>query len=160
LNELEWILNAFFDDMPEDVLLEGFGDLLRRARQPHGEALAIEKAFLYLQPKSSIRSIYERLGLKKLFRLLANPTARELLRRDYAFDYRTFHELSGSVYPDEGIPAAIRSAGAGRKDGEGNGGAGYVLALTRRQIGMWFRGYPLLYRAASRVLWFLRRIRP
>lgn len=95
INELFYLYRDFFTGMPDDLFIDGFGDLFRRndARTP--EALACEKAFVFFLPEGHIHSIYHNIGLDKLYHLLGDPVTCRVLAEQYNFTYDNFFALGG-----------------------------------------------------------------
>ena len=92
----------FFDDCPDDVLRDGFGDALRDSdlHTPEGRACAI--AFLWLDVPSTLRSVNRVQGLRELRALLGDPATATLLAKRYNFTDLRLHELA--LQPDA-LPA-------------------------------------------------------
>lgn len=96
-NELYFILKGFFDGVPVEIFLDGFGDLLVNRNSLSQEAVEIEKALLYLTSDRWAFHIYNIVGLKKIYGLLNNEQCREILRKSYSFDDRAFHALCAKI---------------------------------------------------------------
>lgn len=110
LNELGLILIDFFTDIPDQVLLEGFGDLFKRAGASSPEELLCERAFLYfssLLDVKSLKSLYYHEGIQQLYHLLGNPVTRKVLDEKYNFHYDSFFAISGSKFFDDDLVAII-----------------------------------------------------
>lgn len=107
LNELFYLYRGFFDGMPDDVFIDGFGDLFRDPGANTPEALECEKAFLFFQPKSFIQAIYHNIGLEKLYSLLGSPTTRKVLEDQYHFTYNDFFQLGGGSSFDGALFQAV-----------------------------------------------------
>jgi len=96
MNESMLIIETFFDDMDDDVFIDGFGDLFRKKQGPwtHTE-LECEKAFLlckgnYLKLASQIE------GFSCLRTLLDDDESRATLEETYQFRDRDFFTMTGS----------------------------------------------------------------
>ncbi|MDF0604318.1 glycosyltransferase [Neisseriaceae bacterium TC5R-5] len=96
-NESYFVLKDFFDDMPSDVFIDGFGDLFINKNTSNPELLEIEKAFIYLANNRWAFHIYNLIGLNKIFWMLNNQPYRELMTNSYKFDDRAFHALATKV---------------------------------------------------------------
>lgn len=106
VNELNMIMREFFNDVPEELLKEGFGDLFKKQDASTPDEIACEKAFLYFTYEFFLRSLYENIGIEKIYHLLGQPVTREILVRSYQFDFAQFLELTGKSFY-EGSPVSI-----------------------------------------------------
>jgi glycosyltransferase involved in cell wall biosynthesis len=97
LNEHFFIALEFFSNVSADRLRQGFGDLLRCPELPSEAHVAIEKAFLLLQPVLSLTHVYHIVAMMKLRDLLADPTSRAVLAKHYDFDDRALHRLEAEA---------------------------------------------------------------
>lgn len=101
INELFYLYRDFFDDIPDEILRDGFSDLFTHPTASSPEELACEKVFLYFTQTNHIRSLYYNIGLEKLYGLLGNPVSAETLKEKYNFGYEDFFRLGGSRFFDE-----------------------------------------------------------
>ena len=96
-NEMYLVFRSFFDQMPDDLLRDGFSDMFVDKNASKPEELEIEKAFLYLTEDRWLARIYNPIGLEKVYWLLNHEPYREILSRNYAFDDLAFHALQAKV---------------------------------------------------------------
>lgn len=84
----------FFEDVSDQQLLDGFGDVLRDTdfNSPLERACAV--AFLWLDVPGSIHPLNRAQGLRELRALLGDPEAALILRDRYQFTDISLHELS------------------------------------------------------------------
>jgi glycosyltransferase involved in cell wall biosynthesis len=122
-NEHFFIALDFFSDVPADLLRQGFGDLLRHPELPSEAHVAIEKAFLFLQPVVSLAHIYQIIAMLQLRALLAEQTTRDVLSRDYDFDERALHRLAAEA---DGLQPSAPGELTGKRD---------VLGVPTKQLG-------------------------
>lgn len=97
LNEHYLIAQDFFDGVSRELLIEGFGDLLRCKTLPTTAHQEIEQALLYFVPNQWFGRPYQLVGLGKLHGLLASADHRRILRDDYAVDDAWFHQKMAEV---------------------------------------------------------------
>lgn len=93
-NESYFILKNFFDNVSDDLLIDGFGDLLKNKKDGDFE---IEKSFLFLSPDRWAAHVYNVIGLEKLYAISGTPSGRRVLKDVYGFDDRNLYYLSGKV---------------------------------------------------------------
>ena len=93
----------FFDDCPDDVLIDAFGDVMRDPLFHTPAERAATIAFLWLDVLCAMHGLNRVQGLRELRRLLADPTVSPLLLTRYQFTDLTLHGLSR--LPDD-LPAA------------------------------------------------------
>jgi hypothetical protein len=93
-NDQYLIASGLFDGMSKDMLVDGFRDLLVLENPPSETHCDIEKALVYFNVTSSFRTMYQVLGLKRLYDLLASPIHRQILAQDYGIDDLAFQRLS------------------------------------------------------------------
>ncbi len=99
LNEHLLIANKVFDDVTPEMFKQAFSNLMKRQDLPSDLHFEIEKAFVYFTPVHTLSRIYRIIGLQMLYDLLGNEEARDILKRDYHFDQRSFHALMGERTP-------------------------------------------------------------
>jgi len=97
LSEMYFILRAFFDGMPRDVFLDGFGDLLVNADVPDEPHMDIEQALLYCRRDDGLSHVHRQIGLEKLHGLLGSDAHRDILNDEYGVSDRTFQSMAGEV---------------------------------------------------------------
>ena len=164
LNEMTYIFTEFFDGIPDDVLIDGFGDHFRNPNATTPNELACEKAFLYFTPDFVFKSLYSHIGLQKLFALLAKPEINEVLAQQYKFDYDAFFALNGVKFLDELLlsPSFLFARPPGVKDLEDLQPSSFTLryfvAMNRRFIGLYLRRYPAIFHPMAK-LWSIVRTR-
>jgi glycosyltransferase involved in cell wall biosynthesis len=95
LHELTSIAASFFDGVADDVLIDGFGDLMRNRRPGSEDERACEYAWLLLGTPSLYADVFRLVGVQQLRRLLGRPSTRRLLDRDYDLDDHALHRLCG-----------------------------------------------------------------
>ena len=93
----------FFDDCPDDVLVDGFGDVLRDTEFRTPEERACALAFLWLDVACSLHRLNRVEGLRELRALLGDPVSATVLLKRHGFTDLRLHDLSG--LPDS-FPAA------------------------------------------------------
>jgi glycosyltransferase involved in cell wall biosynthesis len=97
LNESYFILQRFFDGIPRDVFLDGFGDLLVESDPPDEAHLDIEKSLLYLGRNRWASHIYNLIGLERIHFLLGSDKHRRILIDCYGIDDHAFQSLSAEI---------------------------------------------------------------
>ncbi|WP_439890364.1 glycosyltransferase [Ralstonia sp. 25C] len=97
MNEHYMIAREFFDGVSSELLVEAFGDRLVHNPIPSDVHADIEKALLFFGYNQWLGHMYKVVGVTKLFDLLASPSHREVLQKDYALDDRAFHKLMGEA---------------------------------------------------------------
>jgi len=147
LNELSFILADFFTGMPQDVLLDGFGEFFKDTQASESLAIECEKAFLYFTPHFTIRSLYTHIGLKRLYDLLADPEARQVLMRRYNLDYEQFFTLGGHEFFDNNLIAFSNTADPFSQS---------LFVLLKLRLGAYLLRYPRLFKLILTV-WGWRR---
>jgi hypothetical protein len=96
-NEQYLIADAFFDDMPKELLLEGFRDLLVFADPPTDAHCDVEKALIYLKRDAPFAPLYRVIGLKRLYDLLGSSRHCAILAADYGIDHLAFQRFSAEI---------------------------------------------------------------
>jgi len=94
LNEFYFILDNFFDGMSQDLLIEGFNDLLHINNPPDDLHMDIEQALLFFGENRWSSHIYNLIGLKKIHFLLGSPKHRQILINHYEIDDRVFYSMA------------------------------------------------------------------
>jgi glycosyltransferase involved in cell wall biosynthesis len=97
LNESYFILHRFFDGIPRDIFLDGFGDLLLKSDPPDEVHLDIEKSLLYLAKNRWASHIYNLIGLERIHFLLGSDKHRRILIDCYGIDDHAFQSLSAEI---------------------------------------------------------------
>ena len=112
-NEYADIRAHFFEGMPDNVLVDAFGEDFRRANSRTPEELACERAFLLCRPQDEWNVPAAPAGLRALRELLAQEPARRLLEERYDFPAKSLYALTSShVYNDP----LLRATAALEKD--------------------------------------------
>lgn len=93
-NEYADIRTHFFDDMPDDVLIDAFGEDFRRADSRTPDELACERAFLLCRPQLTWGGCVPAAGLRALKELFASESTRALLEERYGFTVHDLYELT------------------------------------------------------------------
>ena len=100
-NEYLDIREHLFDDVPDDVLKEAFGEDFARADSSTPEELLCERALLLCRPQDNWNVGVTPAGLRALKRLYASGATRRLLETKYAMPVQRFYELATEhVYND------------------------------------------------------------
>ena len=97
VNEMYFIFRTFFDDMPLDVFLDGFGDLLSGGEVADLARAEIEQALLFLRKNGHATYVHQLIGLEKLHALLGSERQRAILEDEYEMNDRTFQSISGEI---------------------------------------------------------------
>lgn len=99
--EFHYIISRYFDDIPDKLFIEAFGDdFIRKGTTDHDELLC-ERAFLLL--KTDYCGNLSKLGgMARLIDLLQNDKTREILRKKYNYTQLDFYELSATPILYEG----------------------------------------------------------
>jgi glycosyltransferase involved in cell wall biosynthesis len=97
LNESYFILGDFFNKIPYDVFIEGFGDLLVKEAVNDNVCMDIEKSLLYFGKNRWSSHIYNQIGLEKLYSMLGSASHRPILIEKYGLDDRAFHSMAADV---------------------------------------------------------------
>jgi hypothetical protein len=105
INEYMIIADTFFDGVDRDMLIEGFGDLLKVKDVPTDTHLEIEKVLLLFTKAPWLDHMYKIVGLQKLFALLSSARHRQLLVSEYGIDDREFHRMMGEADAFRPTPA-------------------------------------------------------
>lgn len=172
LNELSLILVDFFKDIPEKVLIEGFGDLFKQADAYTPEELACEQAFLFFSPLldiKSLKSLYYHEGVVKLYQLLGDPATRKVLAEGYHFDYDSFFSISGSRFFDDDLIAIISNKKVEISAAQGFFSfLGYTIEQNRHILSIYLKHhlaykirsrFPSFYRVLLKIWAFLKKTR-
>ena len=93
-NEYADIRAHFFDGMPNDVLIDAFGEDFRRADSRSPDELACERAFLLCRPQLTWGGCVPAAGLRALKELFARERTRALLEERYGFTVHDLYELT------------------------------------------------------------------
>lgn len=105
INEYMIIANTFFDGVDREMLIEGFGDLLKVKDVPTDTHLEIEKVLLLFTKAPWLDHMYKIVGLQKLFALLSSAVHRQVLATEYGIDDREFHRMMGEADAFRPTPA-------------------------------------------------------
>lgn len=90
------IAENIFREVDDDVMREGFRELLRHPEIPTPAHREIEQALLYFaEPAAAYARTLKLLGYRKLYTLLGRPDTRDVLIRDYGIDDRFFQGIGG-----------------------------------------------------------------
>ena len=93
--EFSYVLSRYFDDIPDEMLIEAFGgDFIRKGTTNHDELLC-ERAFLLLRGVFC-GHIAKVAAMAMLVDILQDDGTREILRDKYHFTQLNFYELSAS----------------------------------------------------------------
>jgi len=105
-NETYLIFRKFFEDIPREVFLDGFGDLLIDAVLADREHLDIEQALLYFAQIGERQDARSLIGIEKMNLLLGSDTHRLVLADRYGIDDLTFQAMT----TEWGLPADVLDA--------------------------------------------------
>jgi glycosyltransferase involved in cell wall biosynthesis len=97
INEILLILRNYFEHISYEVFIEGFGDLLVHQECQDDIMMKCEQAFLFFKMESELTLLYQIVGIEKLYYLLQQPEAREILKNQYNFTERDFYNITGKV---------------------------------------------------------------
>ncbi len=93
--ELHYILRDFFEDVADDIFIDGFQKYFRKPAASSPGELACEKAFIYFHAIGPIQSIFHNIGLDKIFDLLCEPLTTKTFSEEYQFSFQDLIELNG-----------------------------------------------------------------
>ncbi|MBX4258430.1 glycosyltransferase [Clostridium estertheticum] len=97
MNEIYLIMKEFFYDMPLNVFIDGFNELLFNKHIETYEEMQCEQAFLYFKTDNDISHIFKLIGIEKMYSLLKIDKTRIILRDKYKFTDKEFFDLTGSL---------------------------------------------------------------
>ena len=107
------LAEKLFDLIDMDTFVEGFGDICIVDKITSDAHRKIEEAFLLVGNPSDLGRAYKPVGIKRLFDLLGDPETRTVLKEDYGFGTRQFHELLGKnqipVIETHDLPSGVKS---------------------------------------------------
>ena len=93
--EFAYVLFHYFDDIPDDMFIEAFGDdFIRKGTTDHQELLC-ERALMLLRPVFC-GNVQKLGGMEKLIDLLQDEGTRKILREKYGVTQLNFYELSST----------------------------------------------------------------
>jgi glycosyltransferase involved in cell wall biosynthesis len=95
------IAENIFRGVDDDMMREGFRELLRYPEIPTPVHREIEETLLYFaEPAAAYARTLKLLGYRKLYALLGRPATRGILIRDYGIDDRFFQGIGsiGSIF--------------------------------------------------------------
>lgn len=96
-NESYFVLREFFDDIPQSVFSDGFGDLFRSIGIATPEIIEIEKAFIYLTGERWASHVYKLIGLEKLYSLSGSEKYKNYLIHNFNFSDCDLYSLAARV---------------------------------------------------------------
>lgn len=97
--EFELILDIFFENMPNEIFLQGFCHHFKKKGELSELEIECEKAFIYFKAEGKRKKIYIAVGIRKLYKLLTNNKMTEVLKNSYEFTYKDFRKLrNGKVF--------------------------------------------------------------
>lgn len=96
-NEINLIMKDFFEDIPKEILIDGFEEDLIYKKIENEKQLKIEQAFLYLKMESELNYLYSSIAIEKLYVLLQDKESEAILKEKYNFDFNDFFELTGQT---------------------------------------------------------------
>lgn len=91
------VLERFFEGCPEDVLVDGFGDIMRRPTFSAPEERAIAEMLLLLDTPCAMWELNRSYGMRLMYELLGNETTARLLRAQEGITDQSFHAQTGSL---------------------------------------------------------------
>lgn len=98
INELYIIYHNFFDNIPDDIFIEGFKKYFKsQFALQDKNLLKFEKIFLYFVPHGEISILCKLIGMKKLYDCFSNERDVSLLKKYYSFDFKSFHLITGDI---------------------------------------------------------------
>lgn len=98
MNEHYFMLDTFFEGVDREMLVEGFGDMLHNKQPRTEKEVEVEKALLYFEGEESLRRMARIIGVRKVFRMLADPEYCAILA-DYGINDLWLHERTGEYSP-------------------------------------------------------------
>lgn len=152
LNEISFLMTHFFDGVPAEIFVDGFGDLFRDKGARTPESLACEQAFLYFLAAGSTKSLYAHIGLHRLYALLGAEETREVLRFTYHLSYEDFFALDGAKFFDDALIAYRRGNDLEGDDGKPVSGLRQWLGMNKEFLIMRVRNNAALY-VPLRKIW-------
>lgn len=90
--ELELIMESFFDELPEDVFIQGFSQHFMKKSDLTSIELECEKTFLYFNAKGKLKDIYTAVGIRRLYRQLSSEKTAKILAETYGYLHKNFRE--------------------------------------------------------------------
>lgn len=97
INEHRIILDKTFDEISLENFASAFGTKCLQVRS--GTEFQIEKALYLLEYRGLYESMHRYLGLNRLYGLLGEPEAVQILESNYGIDVASFHEELGRYSP-------------------------------------------------------------
>lgn len=96
-NEHYLITKRYFDGISKEVLIEGFGDLIRHPDKLSDiKFLKCEVAFLLLKYDNRwLELVYKQVAVEQLYELLNDKVTHKILKEHYNFSDRDFYSLTG-----------------------------------------------------------------
>lgn len=100
INELYIIYHTFFDNIENQVFIDGFGKYFKsQLALKNPDLLKYEKIFLYFQPHGELTVLCKLIGVKKLYDCLCNTEDELNLKMFYGFGFKDFHKITGELDP-------------------------------------------------------------
>jgi glycosyltransferase involved in cell wall biosynthesis len=99
MNEYEIVYEKFLDGIGVSLFQDAFGDIMAASKIQSEAHFEIEKALLYLQRGHQLEAVLRSIGLRKMYRLLGQVEAREILRSSYNISDAWFHEQMAQYSP-------------------------------------------------------------
>lgn len=98
-NEHYLITKHYFEGISEELLIEGFGDLIQRPdRLLDTNFLKCEVAFLLLKYDNRwLEIVYKQVAIEMLYELLNDKVTHKILKEHYHFSDRDFYSLLGEM---------------------------------------------------------------
>lgn len=109
-NEFMDIRGHLFEDMPDEVFIDAFGEDFRNPAASTPEELACEKAFLLCTPQREWQVDVVPMGLRALKELLDRPETAAVLKDVYGFRVHDFYELATKHMYNDPILQGIRGS--------------------------------------------------
>ncbi|QZN84777.1 glycosyltransferase [Cellulomonas sp. C5510] len=91
------VMERFFEDCPDGVLVDGFGDVMRRATFSSPQERAIAEMLLWLNTSCPMQEINRSFGMRTLYELLGDEKTARLLKAQEGITDQTFHAQTGSL---------------------------------------------------------------
>lgn len=91
--EISIIMGDFFSKFPDELFVNGFSDFFIIQDPEFQPNLECEKAFLFIHPRALNETIFNNLGLSRLYTLMKEPTIKSILKSKYDFSETNLHEL-------------------------------------------------------------------
>jgi glycosyltransferase involved in cell wall biosynthesis len=97
MNEHLLIADSYFEGVSTELLVSGFGDLLKNKDTLDSHSQKIETALLYLNYNPHLGAPYELIGMLKISALINNVDFKDILFDKYGIDFKWLHKKTGEI---------------------------------------------------------------